>query len=515
MPWSSPGRGVNLTAINDRTITPPVAGQPQSAPSERGIPWVPALGGFAAMTLILFGAVLPSSPFSTKLAGAWFFGIPSHGTSQGGLWFSLLLVYGGTVVLLGCWLDLVRRAGTHTLRQLFAVAGMWVVPLLAAPPLLSRDAYAYGAEGQLVRAGFNPYSQTLLAHRASVFFRLSDPLWRAAHAPYGPLFFDLARLNARVMGNNVTATLEGYRFLALVGLGLVAAAVPVLARACGQPVEPAVALRVLNPLLLLYLIGGMHNDALMLGLLTAGVALATRHHPVSGIALCALAADVKVPGALGVVFIGWMWAGPGVPVRQRVRMVSVAVALGAAAMASVSVASRLGWGWLTDLSTPGTVVSWLDPATAAGLALTHVCRALGLSTGGASLVDTARLGALALAAVVVLYLLVHVDTVGLPRALGWSLLSVVLLGPIVWPWYEAWGITILAVAADRWSRIWTLALSVIACFATVPSGVSLSGGAMLAVIVILAVLAAMTVVVLRRTDPVAPSAVRVPPERTP
>jgi hypothetical protein len=111
----------------------------------------------------------------------------------------------------------------------------------------------------------------------------------------------------------------------------------------------------------------------------------------------------------------------------------------------------------------------------------------------------------------VLYLMVHVDQLGLPRALGWSLLAVVLLGPIVWPWYETWGIAFLAVAADRWSRRWTVLLSVVACFATVPTGVTLSGGGLLIVVAGLSALAAVTLAVVRRDSPSSPGVAKPPP----
>ena len=472
----------------------------QHADPARGKPWGAAIGGFIAMALVVAGAALPSSPFTTKLAGAWFFGIPRPGSVPSDLWLSLLLMYGGIVLLLGAWCTLVRHAAGHTLRQLFSVAIVWVVPLLVAPPLLSRDVYFYAVEGQLVAAGLNPFTHAAIAHRSSVFFRFSDPLWRTHPAPYGPLFFDLARGNAFVMGDHVTATLEGFRFFALIGLGLMAIAVPVVARAFGQPVNLAVALTVLNPLILLYLVGGMHNDSLMLGLLIAGIALAVRRHPVLGIVVCGLAASVKIPAALGVVFIVWTWAGPGAEFRQRARTLAVGLAIGASTMALVSVASGFGLTAITDLSIPAWVVTWLDPATAVGLALAHACHAVGLTTSTSSFVDAARGGALVVAAAVVLYLLVRVEKVGFPRAFGWSLLAVVLLGPNVWPWYETWGIAFLAVAADRWSRRWTVLLSAVACFATIPTGVTLSGGALLLVVVSLSALAAVTVVILGRAS---------------
>jgi hypothetical protein len=106
--------------------------------------------------------------------------------------------------------------------------------------------------------------------------------------------------------------------------------------------------------------------------------------------------------------------------------------------------------------------------------------------------------------------MVHVDQLGFPRALGWSLLAVVLLGPIVWPWYETWGIAFLAVAADRWSRRWTVLLSVVACFATVPTGVKLSGGGSLIVVLGLSTLAAVTLAIISRGAPRSPARAKPP-----
>ena len=60
---------------------------------------------------------------------------------------------------------------------------------------------------------------------------------------------------------------------------------------------------VLNPLVLLVLLGGAHNDALMLGLLVLGCVLAVRRHPLTGLACCALAAEVKAPALLATLFI--------------------------------------------------------------------------------------------------------------------------------------------------------------------------------------------------------------------
>ena len=72
-------------------------------------------------------------------------------------------------------------------------------------------------------------------------------------------------------------------------------------------------LAVLNPLTLLALVGGARDDAIMVGLLLAGVTAARSLHPVWGVVLCALAASVEVPTAIGIVYVG---VGLGGPVRR-------------------------------------------------------------------------------------------------------------------------------------------------------------------------------------------------------
>ncbi len=432
-----------------------------------------AVAGFVGMTLVVLGASLPSSPFTSKLPGSWIFGIPaSASTPPRHELLGIAVVYGGMLVLLCAWYCLVTFPGGDSagLRRLSGVFALWVAPLVVAPPLFSRDVYTYGAEGRLVSRGIDPYTHGLSAVGTSRFYALADPLWRHAHAPYGPVFFDIARANAKVSGG-VFATLEGYRLVALLGVALIAVSVPSLARSLGRDADAAFALAVLNPLVLVSLIGAMHNDAIMLGLLVAGIALARRGHPVLGIVLCAVGAEVKVPALLGVVFIGWDWAGAHASPRRRVRHVAGSFVVAVAVMAAVSEASGLGWAWLWNLSDPGKVNSWLDPATALGLAIAHLAHGVGAGAATHAFVEAARAGALLVAAVIVVVLVVRTGRYGLPRALGWSLLVVVFLGPIVWPWYETWGLVFLALAADVWSKRVVLVLSAVGCFATVPAHV--------------------------------------------
>jgi len=422
--------------------------------------WWCGLLGTAGSVAVVAGSAQPGSPFTTKLPDAWYFGVSPSAGSQ---WLGLWLTWGGVLALLAAWYA-VTQFWAADVRRLWAVLAAWTAPLLVGPPLFSRDAYAYAAYGRLVAAGMSPYDHSPSSLGRSPLLTLVDPLWRSGHAPYGPLFSDMA---GAVSVRSVPASVIGFRVLAVAGVVLVGVAVVPLARSVGADPGRAFALAVLNPLVLLYLVGGAHNDAVMLGLLVAGVA-AGRRWPVAGVVLCALAAAVKAPAFLGVVYVGWGWAGPAPRLRRWWR-VAAAVGLGAAVVAVVAVASGLGWGWLTDLSTPGQVVSWLDPATAVG-------RAVGSVT-------VARDVALVMAAALGLVLLARSDRIGVPAAIGWTLLALALLGPVVWPWYETWGLVFLAVAATQSTptRWVVLVLSAVGCFATVPGSVQLTAAGGVAV----------------------------------
>ena len=383
-----------------------------------------------------------------------------------------MILYLGVLLMVGSWFEVVRtlRRRPHTpLRSVVPIIFAWTAPVLVMPPLFSRDAYSYAAQGELLSRGIDPYLHGPNALGPNPYDRLVDPIWQSAHAPYGPAWVRLSQALVLLSRHDVIATLVGFRLVALVGLALVAWGVPAIARSLGRDPAPALALAVLNPLVILVLLGGAHNDALMLGLLVMGCAAARRRHFVAGLFLCALAAEVKIPAFIGAMFIGWWWSDGEANWRQRVPKVVGAIALTGLVMVGISLISGLGWRWLDGLANPGVVVSWIDPATAIGLVFHRIFSAFGLGGHEESFVRSARGVGLALAAVVSVGLVFRSNRVGAIQALGWSLLAFVILGPVVWPWYETWGFVFLAVIAEAWTLRLLLALSAIACFADVPS----------------------------------------------
>jgi alpha-1,6-mannosyltransferase len=217
-------------------------------------------------------------------------------------------------------------------------------------------------------------------------------------------------------------------------------------------------------------VGSAHNDAIMLGLLVAGITAAKTKHPVWGVVLCALAAAIKAPAGLGVLYIGWEWLGTGVPWRHRVRPVLTAGIITLAILALLSVVSGLGWGWVANLETPGTVRSWLAPTTALGLGSSGLLHLLGWNVSTTGVLSAARLLGFVTAGVAGVYLLKVSDRIGGLKALAITLLLFVVLGPIVQQWYLTWGLVLIApVATGKWRSL-IIAVSVLGPFLGLPGG---------------------------------------------
>jgi alpha-1,6-mannosyltransferase len=435
----------------------------------------PALLGFVAVLSICLGASLPSSPFKLEMGGSWFFGVsdwPSNMLMLPGV----VAVYGGMVLFVRVWFGLfqtLRARPGVSIRPLAWMLVLWLIPLLAVAPLFSRDVFSYAAQGEMMSHHLNPYHYGPGTLGTGPYENPVDTLWLNTPAPYGPLFLMLAGWSASLSLHHALFTVLLLRLQSVVGVGLIAYCVPKLARSFGRDAAPAFVLAVLNPLTLLALVGGAHNDAIMVGLLLAGVTAARSRRPVWGIVLCALAASIKVPAALGIVYVAWDWAGSGATWRERANTLARAGLITLAVMGFLSLVSGLGWGWIANLGTPGTVRSWMAPATGFGLLISGTAHVLGIGVGiGGVLTFTRAVGLLG-AAAVALYCLRHRERLGLLGALGITMMMFVLLGPVVQPWYLTWGIIIMAPVVTGRLLYFLLGLSMVVPF------IGLTGGTML------------------------------------
>ncbi len=471
-------------------------------PAPRGLVLRPALLGFAAMVCIAIGASMPSSPFKLELPGVWFFGEPS--TTQGSQWgvyFTLAAVYGGLLLLMRVWWGMTRlyaRCPGVSTRQLMWVFALWATPMMVIAPLFSRDVYSYAAQGEMVSHHMNPYLYGPFELGNNSYTAPVDSLWGNAPAPYGPLFLQIDGFFTRITFHNELATVVLLRLLSLAGVLLIAWCVPRLARLYHRDGAELFTLMVLNPVTVLHLIGGAHNDALMLGLLVAGLTAAKEKRPLVGILLCALATAIKAPAAIGILYIGWSWLGPEAPVRDRIRPVVTAGLIGAGVLEFFSYVSGLGWGWVSTLGTPGTVRSWTAPTTGLAMLVTGIAHFAHLGLGLGGVLTITRFLGLLTAAVAAVWLLFNSDRIGTLKALGITLLVFVILGPVVQPWYLSWGLILLAPVALGRLRSLIVGLSMVTAFIELPGGSQLAqtmihGDPLLIVLTLLWILVVLTV----------------------
>jgi hypothetical protein len=376
---------------------------------------------------------------------------------------TLAIVYVGLAVLGMAWLYLGRslrrgEEGTDTGR-LLRIAALWGAPLVLCVPLFSRDLYAYAAQAQIAHAGLDPYSVGPVSLPGPFLDEISG-MWVDTPAPYGPLWLGLGRALATVTGDRVVTTVFAMRLLAVAGVLLTAKYLPRLARKAGGDPRTAVWLGIANPLVLVHFVAGGHNDALMIGLLIAGLTIAieaTEERWVAlGVVLCSAAVLVKAPAGVAVVFLAWVWAQrlPG-----RWALVNACVRTGAVALATIAVLTGmtgLGFGWIHQLNASGQVITWVSVPTGLAMVVEVVRGIPNFVTYQDPVISAFRLVGQFATALLLLRLWFRAGRQGWVRAAGLSLLVVVFLGPVVQPWYVLWGLTILAATRiDR--RTWLVA----------------------------------------------------------
>jgi hypothetical protein len=376
--------------------------------------------------------------------------------------------YGGMVTMAVAWLGLGPHASNRVLapRQLWIIGGLWCLPLFAGPALFSRDVYSYLAQGALVHLGVSPYKYAPAALEHLGYrhvFHAVAPFWRGTTAPYGPLFLAAVSLIVGISGPHLVLGVLLIRLVELVGIVLLAVFVPRLAGALGADPSRATWLALLSPIVMLELVAAAHNDVLMAGVLVAGVTLAVERRPLLGIALCALAATIKMPAAAAIVFIIVAWAREA-PTRSEVlRRVGSAGAVTLAVVAAVSLATGLGLGWVSGslFSTPGRVQLAITPATAVGWTIAHFLHGAGLKIHTRGFEYALTKVTFALSGLLALVLLWRARRENMVRSLGIVLIAAAICGPAAWPWYLTWGLALLAACPDiQCSRLIPLVVAV-------------------------------------------------------
>ncbi|MHA7169991.1 polyprenol phosphomannose-dependent alpha 1,6 mannosyltransferase MptB [Arthrobacter bambusae] len=375
-------------------------------------------------------------------------------TSPVGVILCTVMLCLGALLLLRSWLRIAQRIGgwnPSSRPVLRRALWMWAVPMMFSLPLFSRDAYAYIGQGRLMEQGLNPYTNGISA--LSNYFSLGpDKLWTEAPTPYGPLWLWIEQGAVWVSASVPELALIPFRLAALAGVVLLAVYVPRLAALHGVNPERALWLGVLNPVLLINFIASAHNDSLMLGLVVAGLYFASVKRPVLGIVLITASIAIKPITLIALPFAGLLWAGARAGWGRRMICWAATLGLSLGLLAAAGLVNGLGFGWLGALQTPGAVWIWYAPV---GLLAHTVGLAVGLFGGpGVPVTDVIQTAGTAVSALAIVWLAVRTPGrgFGLPapledesefnktvlRRMAWAFAAVVVLAPVIQPWYMVW-----------------------------------------------------------------------------
>ncbi len=362
-----------------------------------------------------------------------------------------VVFYIGVALLIAGWLGLgtLARVPRLTSRWVSLTALLWCLPLALGAPLFSRDIYSYISQGTIAHLGLSPYHATpAVLGRLGQTHVLSavDPFWRHVTAPYGPLFLGVISLIVSVTGGHLVAGVLAVRAFDMLGLLLVGVFVPRLARRYGADPVRAVWLAVASPLVLLQLVAPAHNDLLMAGLMVAGVSLALDGRGLLGIAVCALAATIKLPAVVAVAFVALVWIRAETTWRDRALRTAQAGAVAIATLGLVTLVTGFGLGWISSglFATPARVRLAITPATDISWTAAKLLHDAGVGASFHALHSALRAVMFAASAVLALVLLWRARAATLAPYLGLVLIGFAIAGPALWPWYLSWGLVLVA-----------------------------------------------------------------------
>ena len=248
--------------------------------------------GFLATLLVTFG----SWGAGAKLTqGSWLPHLHLEWLRFGhGQLLSQVFFWAGLALLLVTWLQLgnVLFKLPHDVlstKAMLLVTVVWMAPLIIAGPILSRDSYSYLAQGTIQYMGYSAYEVGPNVMNTGdtlnpLYLEVSGD-WRNTTTPYGPLHLGLMAGIVALTNGNIHLGIFLIKILCMLSLVGIAWAAGAIASDLHQSQAIAVWIGALNPVVLLHLVGGMHNEAFMVALMGIGLAAAVKGKNLLGYSL--------------------------------------------------------------------------------------------------------------------------------------------------------------------------------------------------------------------------------------
>jgi hypothetical protein len=406
-----------------------------------GLAGILATGLLVAISAASTGNLLPQS---VRLGGAGVVGLQGSfgntGIDLGGVGLTLVMV-----VMFASYLLTVARAGRLSPRLVLAAIAALNALMLLAPLLVSTDVFSYqfyGRTGAMYH--FNPYLAGPLGLHLDPLYGYIGSKWISAATVYGPLFTALSYVLAPL---SIPADVFVYKAIAAVSSLAIVALVWNAARRRGVDPVKAAALVGLNPLIVVYGVGGGHNDLLMLVPMLAGVVLLLQRRGRLGAGSIVVGAGIKLTAGLLLPFALAGGRGPLSSARRRDILIGAGVGT---ALLGIFAVVLFGAGPLHLPATIEKVQSKGNWQSIPGFIGTR----LGLGTVGHPV--ALILGAVFAVAVTWLLWRVWQGKLDWIAGAGWAAFALLVTAASLLPWYVAWLMPLAALAGDR--RLWKASL---------------------------------------------------------
>jgi Glycosyltransferase family 87 len=410
----------------------------------------------SVLAIVLFATHGPTIlvPRSSQIFSPWEAGplyqlLPGFSVSARATNYALS---GLILILLGSYLTALGALRTLPARMIAACIVVVHLFLLLAPPFQLTDMGNYLGYARLGGLhGLNPYTHVIGQEMHDPIYHFAT--WTNLHSPYGELFTALSYPLAFVP-IPVAYWIVKVATVAL-SLGLIAIVCRCV-RSLGRDPRYAAVLLGLNPVYLIYAVGGFHNDFFMLVPAIGAVALMLAGRDRAAGAALMLAVAVKFSAVLLLPFLlAAAW-----PARHRVRELIVGCLLTGIPLL---VMSLLLFGLsLPNLSDQSTLLTPFSFPNLFGYLI-------GVGGGTSGIL---RLADVALIVAVVLLVRRRGDWVA---NAGWA--TVALLASLAWemPWYVIWVLPLAAIGSSVRLRRAALVLTVYLVLVFLPSSGKLWG----------------------------------------
>jgi hypothetical protein len=368
-------------------------------------------------------ALIPKQPSTTK----WMVGIGER------LGYRVYLI--ALLAYTGAFAGMVALARRISVRWAIALTAALQLIVFAGPILISTDVFSYIAYARMgIEHGVNPYLHGPISISGDPVYPYVGKDWIKVATAYGPLYTLLSYPLAPL---GVAGALWGMKLEALLASAGTLALTWRCARMRGLDPKFALIAVGVNPLWVIYGLGGAHNDLIMTLLLMGAVALTLAGERGSRDEMYAGAAvlGATLIKATGIVLLPFILLSR----RRLAPLIGVVVAGVVCAIVAYAVFGIHGVDIVSALNRDSAFVS----SDAFPTEIAHLFGKPGVFPIDHDLLEVALV-------LIVLHLLWRTwrgyDWVA---ASGWALLAIVVASTWLLAWYTLWALPLAAISRDR------------------------------------------------------------------